>query len=144
MKAWKREQNELWWRNSPGHTPQSKVQETQRRLVGWGAARRMKQGGESRERREEGDSVREWRRAGTEKAEGQEAVHVVSFYSKWAGSPQMVLNWTEIKLPYCLNRITDFSGKKKLGGRQGKGTSLNTYHTGDSIAFVLCCDWKAI
>lgn len=42
----------------------------------------MKQGGESRERREEGDSVREWRRAGTEKAEGQEAVHVVSFYSK--------------------------------------------------------------
>lgn len=79
-------------------------------------------------------SRREMRVEGAEtgKADNQQVLHDVSFYSGWDRRPRTVLSRSDTTA-LCFNRITD-SGKSKLGGRQGQRASLNTCHIGQSTA----------
>lgn len=85
---------------------------------------RREQGAEARKRRLGGDDVRGQSRAGTEKAEGQQAPCHVSFYSGGAMRPRDGSQQSRDIAASCFNRITHLSGKNKLGGRQGKELPL--------------------
>lgn len=64
---------------------------------------------ESRKRRVEGDHVKEWREAGTEKAEDQEVLYNCSFYYK--KKPQDGSQQRIHQAAFCLNSITGCFGK---------------------------------
>lgn len=69
----------------------------------------MEERAETRKRRVEGNHVREWREAGTEKAEDQEVLYYFSFYSKRKDlddSQQRIH-----KAAFCLNSIAGCFGK---------------------------------